>query len=70
MLPENWPIVTLFCQVGTQWNMAMSGPTGLRYEAIYPLLDRRFKDDKDWQQAFDDLCVLERSALDAMRQED
>ena len=48
----------------------MGGPTGLRYEAIYPLLDRLFKDDRDWQQAFDDLCVMARSALDAMRQED
>lgn len=45
----------------------MSGEVGLRYEAVYPLLDRLFADD--WQQAFDDLQVLERAALDAMRDE-
>jgi len=45
----------------------MSGAVGLRYEAVYPLLDRLFADG--WQQAFDDLQVLERAALDAMREE-
>lgn len=45
----------------------MSGAVGLRYEAVYPLLDRLFADA--WQQAFDDLHVLERAALDAMREE-
>ena len=41
----------------------MGGPTGLRYEAIYPLLDREAKDGEDWQQLFDDLQVLEGAAL-------
>lgn len=45
----------------------MSGAVGLRYEAVYPLLDRLFADD--WQHAFDDLRVLERAALDAVRDE-
>ncbi len=65
--PENWPIVMLFCRLGTQWQVGMSGAVGLRYEAVYPLLDRLFADG--WQQAFDDLQVLERAALDAMRDE-
>ena len=65
--PENWPIVMLFCRLGTQWQISMSGAVGLRYEAVYPLLDRLFADD--WQQSFDDLQVLERAALDAMRDE-
>lgn len=43
--------------------MAMGGPTGLRYEALYPLLDREAKDGEDWQQLFDDLQVLEGAAL-------
>jgi hypothetical protein len=54
-------------RLGTQWQVGMSGAVGLRYEAVYPLLDRLFADD--WQQAFDDLQVLERAALDAMRDE-
>ena len=45
----------------------MSGEVGLRYEAVYPLLDRLFADG--WQQALDDLQVLERAALDAIRDE-
>lgn len=48
----------------------MSGPTGLRYEAAYPLLDRLAPVAADWQQAFDDLQLLERAALEAMRAED
>lgn len=59
----------LFCRLGTQWQVGMSGKVGLRYEAVYPLLDRQFADPADWQQAFDDLQVLERAALDAMRDE-
>lgn len=68
--PENWPVVELFGRLGTQWNVGMSGPTGLRYEAIYPLLDRFVSDDEEWKQAFDDLQIMERAALDAMREED
>jgi len=60
----------LFCSIGTQWNVGMSGPTGLRYEAAYPLLDRYYTDSNEWQQAFDDLRTLERAALEAMREED
>lgn len=48
----------------------MAGPTGMRYEAVYPLLDRRYPDNEKWQQAFDDLQILERAALSAMRDED
>lgn len=66
--PENWPVVELFCRLSTQWNISMSGPTGMRYEAVYPLIDRLFPDD--WNQAFDDFQVLERAALEAMREED
>lgn len=63
-------MVMLFCAIGTQWNIGMGGPTGLRYEAIYPLLDRRYPDSEEWQQAFDDLQTMERAALEAMREKD
>ena len=46
--------------------MAMGGPTGLRYEAIYPLLDRDAQDTEDWQELFHDLQVLEGAALKQM----
>lgn len=47
----------------------MSGAVGLRYEAVYPLLDRQYQGD-EWDQAFADLQEMERAALSAMRDED
>lgn len=64
--PDNWRAFVLFSRVQTQWNVGMGGPTGLRYEAIYPLLDREAQDAEDWQQLFDDLQVLEGAALKQM----
>jgi hypothetical protein len=48
----------------------MGGCTGLRYEALYPLLDRQCSDLHDWQQTFADVRVLESAALAAMRDKD
>lgn len=45
----------------------MNGPTGLAYEAVYPLLDRSYPYDKDWWQALDDIQHMERVALETMR---
>ena len=64
--PENWRVFVLFSRVQTQWNVSMGGPTGLRYEALYPLLDREAKDGEDWQQLFEDLQILEAAALKQM----
>ena len=44
----------------------MGGATGLRYEAIYPLLDREAQGGEDWQQLFEDLQILEGAALKQM----
>lgn len=59
--PENEDVFRLFRRVGTQWALG-----GLRYEAIYPLLDRMAKDDKEWDQLLYELQVMEAAALDAM----
>ena len=64
--PDNWRVFVLFSRVKTQWNVGMGGCTGLRYEAIYPLLDREAQDSEDWQQLFEDLQVLEGAALKQM----
>lgn len=53
----------------TQWNVGMGGATGLRYEAVFPLLDRRTKDAEEWEQLFEDVQVLEHSALRKMRED-
>lgn len=50
----------------TQWNSGMAGPTGMRYEAAYPLIDRMTKDAPEWNATFDDLQAMEQAALAAM----
>ena len=64
--PENWRVFVLFSRLQTQWSVGMSGATGLRYEAVYPLLDREAQGAEDWQQLFDDLQTLEGAALKQM----
>lgn len=44
----------------------MGGPTGLRYEALYPLLDRMTATSDEWQELFEDVQILERAALEQM----
>lgn len=66
--PENWPAWLFFMRVRTQWTVGVNGPTGLRYEAIYPLLDREFPARADWQTMFDDLQTMEAAALTAMHE--
>lgn len=65
--PENWRVVSLFAMLRTQWAVGMGGPTGLRYEAVYPLIDRQYGDPDEWDRAFDDIRVMEAAALRAMR---
>lgn len=57
---------TLFQAVATQWNHSMNGPTGLRYEALYPLLDRQQLEPAEWDHLFRDVQVLEAAALAAI----
>ena len=69
--PENWQSFTLFLRLQTQWSVGMAGPTGLRYEALYPLLDRAAAGDAAcWDGLLDDIQVLERTALAAMNRKD
>lgn len=65
MWPENWQAFTLFVQLRTQWAIGFGGPTGLRYEALYPILDRESTDAEHWQQLFADVRELETGALEA-----
>lgn len=64
--PENWRVFVLFSRLQTQWNVSMGGPTGLRYEAIYPLLDRETDTPNEWMELFQDVQVLESAALKQM----
>jgi hypothetical protein len=59
----------LFSRVGTRWVYpAMGGPPiGLRWEAIYPLMDRLQLPPEDWDHLHEDLMVMEPAAIETMR---
>ncbi|WP_235511572.1 DUF1799 domain-containing protein [Acidovorax sp. Root568] len=62
--PENWPAFDLFQRLRTQWFVGFGGPTGLRYEAVYPSLDRMGLSTTEWGLMFADLQVMEAAALE------
>lgn len=55
--------------MGTRWvHPAMGGPPiGLRWEAIYPLMDRLQLDDPQWTALHEDLMTMEQAAMETMR---
>ena len=69
MWPDNEQALHLFSRVGTRWVFpAMGGPPiGLRWEAIYPLMDRLQLSPEDWNQLHEDLMVMEPAAIEMMR---
>lgn len=46
----------------------MSGVTGLRWESIYPLIDRLGLDGAAWDEFLSDLEVMERAALSVINE--
>lgn len=66
--PENWGVLSLFVGLQTQWHVAIGmgggGRIGLRYEALYPLLDRAADGDKrEWDHLFADVQLMELEVL-------
>ena len=59
---------SLFDGLSTQWRIGMSGPTGLDYSAMYPLLNREYQGEA-WDLAFADIRLMESEALRVMRDE-
>ncbi|MFT3815437.1 MAG: DUF1799 domain-containing protein [Acidovorax sp.] len=68
--PDNEQAFSVFQRAGTKWVFpAMGGvPTGLRWEAIYPLMGRLGLDDEGWNGLHDALSVMESAATDTMRE--
>lgn len=68
--PDNERAIELFSKVGTRWMIPPMGgtPYGLRWEAIYPLMDRLGLDSEEWSALHDDLMVMETAAIDTMRE--
>lgn len=51
----------------TQWVMGPAGPTGLNYLTLFAVLDRKYQDRTEWDEAYADIQVLEIAALQQMR---
>lgn len=68
--PENWPSVTLFVEVGNQWNRSgMSGvEVSLNYAVLFARMERMRLSDERWEEMFSDIRHMEREALRVMRE--
>lgn len=45
-----------------------SVPMGVQWEALYPLMDRLSLDEGAWNDLHDSLMVMEKAALETMRE--
>lgn len=68
--PENMPAIRLFSSIQTQWRAGGAGPTGLDYNVLFYRMDRMKLSDQDYEWMFDDIRVIEASALNAMNTKD
>jgi hypothetical protein len=66
--PENWPALTVFDAMSTQWRMGPAGPTGLDYGPLPWVMDTRGIPKKDRASVFDDVRVMELAALEQIGQ--
>jgi hypothetical protein len=64
---ENWEIVMMFLRLQTQWNVAMGGAVGLKYEVLPWLCD--LYSVKDSQAMFEGIQIMERAALRIFRED-
>lgn len=67
--PDNLQSVNIFQDMLTQWRVGMGGATGLDYAALPAVLRFRGIFRKDQSQVFDDIQIMERAALRAMRED-
>lgn len=56
--------LNVFVAMGTQWRVGMSGATGLDYAVLPSVLRLLEVPRKQWRDLFDDLRVMEESALE------
>lgn len=66
--PENMTTVDVLCAMGSQWNVGMSGRTGLRYEAIPFVLRMSGIPRAEWRDIYDGLRLAESEALRLWRE--
>ena len=68
MYPDTVQAVGIFADMMTQWRFGAAGPTGLDYTALPIVLDMRQVERTAWSEIFDDVRIMERAALKAMRE--
>ena len=66
--PENVEVFSIFVRLQTQWNwvagLGGGGRTGLKYEALYPLLDRMCRGNHaEWDALLADVQAMEQAVL-------
>ena len=69
MWPDNEDALDLARMIGTRWVYpAMGGvPLGVRWEAIYPLMDRKATGEA-WDELHEYMMVIEAEALATLRE--
>ncbi len=68
--PEHVQALHLFQRLQTQWRIGMSGPVGLNYPSVYPLIDRATKTGEEWDLLFWEVQQIEFAALAEMHDKD
>ncbi|MFG5778040.1 DUF1799 domain-containing protein [Comamonas sp. J-3] len=68
--PDNEVALELAHMIGTRWVYPPMGgpPLGLRWEAMYPLMDRKAPDKGDWDELHAAMMIVESVALDTIRE--
>lgn len=67
MWPDNIAAVNVFIAMGTQWRIAMNGPTGLDYNALPGVMRLCGVARSEWPEVFESIRTLEDAALGIMR---
>lgn len=67
----NMQAFQFFQRIGTRWVVGgMGGVTGIRWEAVYPLMDKMGLEPEAWDALLSDLEVMERAALEVINRKD
>lgn len=67
--PDNMPAIHVFSAMSTQWDVGMGGAVGLKYSALESVFRFTGLPRSEWSRVFDDVQVMERVALQYMRQQ-
>ena len=66
MWPENWSAVQLFIRLDTQWRYSFNGREGLDHNVLFRHLDNMGLSPEEWGRWFDEIRIMELTALEAM----